>query len=177
MAKELDLEKWDCTPTGRGEEWACEPASEQEHSGQVEIPQQTATPLVDASESPTIDTQPAPPSVRPESPIRPPDEYEWLMQDIEENLHFVRSLPVSFYVVQVAAFSTFERALTYQESRPDFAFRSVRVASSNGTFHVILLNAHPTYDQAQREADAFSDRFGNPRPLIRSVESLIKALM
>ena len=217
ITRELDLEKWDCTPTGNGEEWLCAPSGEEGDAGQVSVMQQpTAVPVdtapppaIEPDPAPSIDPDPAPtnnnelsqqheppsavqdvaqpteedvsetPQVtlfEPEPDSNASSEFEWLMLDVEENLDYVRSLPVSFYIIQVAAFGSFEHALKYQEDHPNFSFRSVEVNSRNGVFHVMLLGAHPTYSQAQREVDAVSDTFKNPRPWIRTVESLIQSL-
>ena len=185
IAEELKLEKWDCVPSGQDDVWSCAPQDTIDESKPTIVPEHSldqdtveeepeevaAISVVDVS-VPVSAPDLAPIDSVPDTPR----EYQWLMLDAEANLDFVRSLPVSFFIVQVAAFRTFEHALKFQETHPDFEFRSVKVNSRNGVFHVMLLGAHPTYSSAVREVQSISAEIKNLRPWIRTVESLIQSL-
>ena len=192
IVKEVNLEKWECNASPENGLWICAPDDPANESTSIKVitkhEQENRNtevaedePTVEVEDEPTVEVIESTRSVEatptPTTVQKPRETYAWLMLDVEENLSFVRSLPVDYYIIQVAAFTSREHALKFQQLYPSYEFRSVQVKNQSGTFHVILLDAYPTRSKAAQEVTSISTTFNNPRPWIRPVNSLIQSLV
>lgn len=197
-------EQWDCTEVDENGEWDCEEAqggvstedlvaavSESNESDSTlslvgprttvptsaPQPRSNSTPIVTAlAQTP----EPAPASETAnaaESEVAEdlPD-YLWLAYEPEAEMH-IQDLPDDFYVVQLAAFATKEKAIEYVTQQTSFReLRGVRVLANEKAHFNILLGIYENKRRAERAVKSIENELGGKTPWIRSMSSIKSAM-
>ena len=195
-------EQWDCTEVDENGEWDCE-----EIEGGVSTEDVVATVSGNNTSSSTLalvgPRTTAPASVpQPRSSSKPvvtalapsvptpvamsveseqeeeedlPD-YLWLAYEPEADTH-IQDLPDNFYVVQLAAFATKEKAIEYVSSQKNLReLRGVRVLANDKAYFNILLGIYENKRRAERAVKSVENELDDKTPWIRSMSSIKTAM-
>lgn len=195
-------EQWDCTEVDENGEWDCE-----ELEGTVSTEDLVAAVGGNDASSPTLalvgPTLTAGASEpRPRSNSKPvvtalapapsmvalsteheqtedeedlPD-YLWLAYEPEAETH-IQDLPDDFYVVQLAAFASKEKAIEYVTSQTNLReLRGVRVLANEKAYFNILLGIYENKNRAERAVKSVEGELGDKTPWIRSMSSIKTAM-
>lgn len=196
-------EQWDCTEVDENGEWDCE---EIEYGVSTEVlvaavggnngstptlalvgptpNTQTSVPRARSSSKPVVTALASPPSQGTKSADREPTEeeeedlpdYLWLAYEPETETR-IQDLPDDFYVVQLAAFASKEKAIEYVSKQTNLReLRGVRVLANEKAHFNILLGIYENKQRAERAVKSVEGELGDKTPWIRSMSSIKTAM-
>lgn len=195
-------EEWDCTEVDENGEWDCEEveggvSTEELVAVVTENDQSTSTlglvgprpvaavsnPRPRSSSKPIVTALAPPPSQVTESTDNEQTEeeedlpdYLWLAYEPEAETH-IQDLPDDFYVVQLAAFATKEKAIEYVSEQKNLRdLRGVRVLANDKAYFNILLGIYENKRRAERAVKSVENEVGDKTPWIRSMSSIKTAM-
>ncbi|MXZ55493.1 MAG: hypothetical protein F4227_04380 [Gammaproteobacteria bacterium] len=198
-------EQWDCTEVDENGEWDCEEVeggvSNEELVAAVggndgstptlslvgpSPTTQASKPRSQSSTKPVVTALAPPPSQVSESAeIEQTEEeaeeedlpdYLWLAYEPETETR-IQDLPDDFYVVQLAAFATKEKAIEYVSKQTNLReLRGVRVLANEKAYFNILLGIYENKRRAERAVKSVEGELGDKTPWIRSMSSMKTAM-
>ena len=195
-------EQWDCTEVDENGDWDCEEVEGGvviedlvvANDGNVTSKENTRTLALVGSTPPTGGIEPqqrssSPPKVTPLAPApgrtvastdnEPEEElpdYLWLAYEPDAETH-IEELPDDFYVVQLAAFASKEKAMEYVSSQTKLReLRGVRVLAKEKAYFNILLGIYENKLRAERAVKSVENQLGNKTPWIRKMSSIKTAM-
>ena len=195
-------EQWDCTEVDENGDWDCEeveggvstedlvdavsgtdvstptlalvgPTS----STQASEPRQRSNsePKVTALAPAPAQTTGATDSEQTEEEEDLPD-YLWLAYEPEAETH-IQDLPDDFFVVQLAAFASKEKAIEFVSNQTNLSeLRGVRVLANEKAYFNILLGIYENKRRAERAVKSVESELGDKTPWIRSMSSIKTAM-
>lgn len=194
-------EQWDCTEVDENGEWDCEEVEEGVSTEDLVAAvggndgstptlslvgptpnTQTSGPRARSSSKPVVTALAPPPSQVPESTDNEPTEeedlpdYLWLAYEPETETR-IQDLPDDFYVVQLAAFASKEKAIEYVADQSNLReLRGVRVLANEKAYFNILLGIYENKQRAERAVKSVEGELGDKTPWIRSMSSIKTAM-
>ena len=198
-------EQWDCTEVDENGEWDCEEveggvstedlvAAVGGNDGSVPTLSlvgptpntQASVPRSRSSTKPVVTALAPSPSQVSESADREQQEeqaeeedlpdYLWLAYEPETETR-IQDLPDDFYVVQLAAFATKEKAIEYVSEQTNLReLRGVRVLANEKAYFNILLGIYENKRRAERAVKSVEGELGDKTPWIRSMSSIKTAM-
>ena len=103
-------------------------------------------------------------------------DYLWLAYEPEAETH-IQDLPDDFFVVQLAAFATKEKAIEYVSNQTNLReLRGVRVLANEKAHFNILLGIYENKRRAERAVKSVESELGDKTPWIRSMSSIKTAM-
>lgn len=195
-------EQWDCTEVDENGEWDCEEveggvSNEQlvaavggndgsTHTLSLVGPTpttQTSKPRSQSVTTPTVTALAPPPSQATGSADSEPEEeeedlpdYLWLAYEPETETR-IQDLPDDFYVVQLAAFASKDKAIEYVSKQTNLReLRGVRVLANEKAYFNILLGIYENKRRAERAVKSVEGELGDKTPWIRSMSSIKTAM-
>ncbi|MCY3541842.1 MAG: hypothetical protein F4X56_02100 [Gammaproteobacteria bacterium] len=194
-------EQWDCTEVDENGEWDCEEVEDGVSTedlvaavsgndvststlslvGPVSTTQ-TSAPRSRSSTKPVV-TALAPPPSKVSEPVESEQseeeelpDYLWLAYEPETETR-IQDLPDDFYVVQLAAFATKEKAIEYVSEQTNLReLRGVRVLANEKAYFNILLGIYENKRRAERAVKSVEGELGDKKPWIRSMSSIKTAM-
>lgn len=194
-------EQWDCTEVDENGEWDCEEVEEGVSTEDLVAAvggNDGATPTLSlvgptpntqtsetrsrSSSKPIVTALAPPPSQVAESTDHEPAEeedlpdYLWLAYEPETETR-IQDLPDDFYVVQLAAFASKEKAIEYVSDQTNLReLRGVRVLANEKAYFNILLGIYENKARAERAVKSVEGELGDKTPWIRSMSSIKTAM-
>ncbi|MYD45719.1 MAG: SPOR domain-containing protein [Gammaproteobacteria bacterium] len=195
-------EQWDCTEVDENGEWDCEEVEEGVSTEDLVAAvggndgstptlslvgptptTQASLPRSRSSSKPVVTALAPPPSQDTESTESEQIEeeedlpdYLWLAYEPETETR-IQDLPDEFYVVQLAAFATKEKAIEYVSKQKNLReLRGVRVLAKEKAHFNILLGIYENKRRAERAVKSVEGELGGKTPWIRSMSSIKTAM-
>lgn len=194
-------EEWDCTEVDENGEWDCEEVEGGVSTedlvavvgGNNESPSTlslvgpiptglASEPRPRSNSKPVVTALAPPPSQVAETEDNEQTEkedlpdYLWLAYEPEAETH-IQDLPDEFYVVQLAAFATKEKAIEYVSDQKNLReLRGVRVLANDKAYFNILLGIYENKRRAERAVKSVEGELGDKTPWIRSMSSIKTAM-
>ena len=195
-------ERWDCTEVDENGEWDCEEVEDGVSNEELvaavsgiggstpslslvgQAPAgQTSTTRSQSTTQPKVTALAPPPSQGTKTADNEAEEeeedlpdYLWLAYDPETETR-IQDLPDDFYVVQLAAFASKDKAIEYVSEQTNLReLRGVRVLANEKAYFNILLGIYENKQRAERAVKSVEGELGDKTPWIRSMSSIKTAM-